>query len=89
MVVNPSTQLELFFFFSTCSSAGAMLASIVSALDASFEEFRAECDALRGTHGEWLRETMAQTEKQILNHRHAAVHALLAVLLPGTIQASL
>ena len=70
-------------------AAGAMLASIVSALDASFEEFRAECDALRGTHGEWLRETMAQTEKQILNHRHAAVHALLAVLLPGTIQASL
>ena len=45
-----------------------MLQSIVSALDASFAEFKAECDVAREQHGEWLRETMFLTEKQLLNH---------------------
>ena len=45
-----------------------MLASFVASLDATYEEFRAECDASREQHGEWLRETLERTEKQLLNH---------------------
>ena len=45
-----------------------MLASFVASLDATYAEFRAECDASREQHGEWLRETLERTEKQLLNH---------------------
>lgn len=44
------------------------LSSIIASLDATFEESRAECDATRVQHGEWLRETLEMTEKQLLNH---------------------
>ena len=45
-----------------------MLASFVASLDRTYEEFRAECDTSREQHGEWLRETLERTEKQLLNH---------------------
>ena len=48
--------------------ASKMLQTIVEALDASFEEFKAECDATQNQHVEWLRETVQLTEKQLLNH---------------------
>ena len=40
--------------------AGTLLASFTAQLDATFEEARAECDAVRAQHGEWLAETIQQ-----------------------------
>jgi hypothetical protein len=55
-----------------------MLHAIVASLDASFDDFRAECDAAREQHGEWLRETLERTEKQLLNHMCVSTAPLCA-----------
>ena len=44
---------------------------IIASVDADYEAFAAECDAKRKEHGEWLAETIARTEKQLLHSRCA------------------